>query len=196
MLWDPSDEYVQAHYAVAELIQEPIPVEDAAAELPEQSGLYVWYADYALIEHKPRLPREDHWHLLYVGIAPARPTSKATLHSRIVRQHLGGNVGSSTFRLSLAALLWEKEGWQPKGTGMRVQLDKQHNEELSQWQREHLALRWTEHPAPRSIEHFVIQGMCPPLNVEASLPSEALDQITAARKRFRATAEPGTPSTG
>jgi hypothetical protein len=47
---------------------------------------------------------------LYVGVAPKRPSSRATLRSRIRGQYLAGNIGSSTFRQSLAALLGEQQG--------------------------------------------------------------------------------------
>ena len=65
--------------------------------------------------------------LLYVGIAPRRPSSRQTLRTRIVGNHLRGNVGASTFRLSLAALLWEREGWRPHWRSTRVQLPPEDN---------------------------------------------------------------------
>jgi hypothetical protein len=43
--------------------------------------------------------------LLYVGVAPRDAVSNARLGSRLCGQHLGGNVGSSTFRFGLASLL-------------------------------------------------------------------------------------------
>ena len=39
------------------------------------------------------------------GPQPTQPRSSSN--------HIGGNTGSSTFRFSLAALLFEAEGWKP-----------------------------------------------------------------------------------
>jgi hypothetical protein len=52
-------------------------------------------------------------HLVYVGIAPSRLTSRATVRPRVVGNHIGGNLAASTFRRSLAALLWRRQGWTP-----------------------------------------------------------------------------------
>ena len=82
-------------------------------------------------------------------------------------------------------MLWEEEGWQPTSAGSRVRLTKSDNAELSRWQERHLALRWTMHPSPRSIEPLVIEGMSPPLNIEASIPGSTLNRVKAARDRFR-----------
>lgn len=75
--------------------------------LPAKHGIYAWWMAPGAIAGVtgPAHPSED-LELLYVGIAPKDARSKATLRSRIRGQHLGGNIGSSTFRQSLAALLW------------------------------------------------------------------------------------------
>jgi hypothetical protein len=75
-------------------------------------------------------------------IAGARPT--ATLRSRIRSQHLRGNIGSSTFRQSLAALLWRQQGWNTRWSGSRTQLTREHNLALSEWQRNQLRVAWVE----------------------------------------------------
>ena len=51
--------------------------------------------------------------------APNSALSASTLRMRL-RKHIKSNIGSSTFRLSLAALLWEREGWWPKWTDRPV----------------------------------------------------------------------------
>jgi len=48
---------------------------------------------------------DDELSLLYVGISPVREASRRTIRSRVIGNHLNGNVGSSTFRFILAALL-------------------------------------------------------------------------------------------
>ena len=100
VLWDPTPENLDAYRVVGDLAESPVPAVTAADEVPDRPGLYGWYCNYRLVpDAQPRLPDPSGWNLLYVGIAPSRSTSKATLRSRVLGQHLGGNVGSSTFRL-------------------------------------------------------------------------------------------------
>src|SRR4051812_15272968 len=76
-----------------------------AGGLPASPGLYAWWMQPGAVPgvSGPMHPTEK-VQLLYVGIAPSRPSSSATLRSRVVGQHVRGNIGASTFRLSLAAL--------------------------------------------------------------------------------------------
>lgn len=80
--------------------------------VPEEHGVYAWWLSPGAIPgvKGPAHPAEQS-EQLYVGIAPKNAQSKATLRSRIRGQHLGGNIGSSTFRQSLSALLFEDQGW-------------------------------------------------------------------------------------
>jgi GIY-YIG catalytic domain len=84
------------------------------SRLPRGAGVYAWWQDPGALPgvSAPVHPTAD-LELLYVGIAPRDASSRATLASRLRRQHIGGNIGSSTFRFGLAALLWERQGWQP-----------------------------------------------------------------------------------
>src|SRR5258708_2931336 len=66
-------------------------------------GLYSWWADDEAISMLSALFGVPIPSLIYVGQTGATSTrsgrlSSATLHSRICKNHLGGNVGSSTFR--------------------------------------------------------------------------------------------------
>lgn len=81
----------------------------------EQAGLYAWFADddgrqMLAAAFGRALPS-----LIYAGQAGATSkrsgtTRVATLGSRIRRNHLHGNIGSSTFRRTLTALLFEPLG--------------------------------------------------------------------------------------
>ncbi|MGZ4332457.1 MAG: GIY-YIG nuclease family protein [Solirubrobacteraceae bacterium] len=103
--------------------------------------------------------------LLYLAIAPRDAVSKALLRSRLCRQHIGGNLASSTFRFGLGALLWESEGWTPRcSPSGRYRLERIANAALSKWQREHLRLAWFVVPEPWRYEDKVIQAMAPPIN--------------------------------
>ncbi len=133
----------------------------------------------------PRHPKAD-LELLYIGIAPARAGSRATLRSRICGQHLGGNIGSSTFRLSLAALLAEQEGWHAVWSGSRAKLTREDNAALSAWQREHLRLRWFEQSEPWLVEHQAIALLKPPLNLADNAHHPFGATLRAARARLKA----------
>jgi hypothetical protein len=69
---------------------------------------------------------------------------------------MSGNIGGSTFRLSLASLLWQSEAWQPIWRGDRAQLSLEDNRALSQWQREHLRVAWVACPRPWGHEGAAI----------------------------------------
>jgi len=51
--------------------------------------------------------------LAYVGIAPNGKRSSASIRSRVLGDHLGNAIGSSTLRRGLAAFLWEANDWTP-----------------------------------------------------------------------------------
>src|SRR5689334_13032085 len=94
----------------------------AQGGLPESAGLYAWWVSPRAIPGVagPAHPLQP-FELLYVGIAPKDAKSTATLRSRVRGQHLGGNIGSSTFRQSLAALLLEEQAWVTRWSGSRSQ---------------------------------------------------------------------------
>jgi hypothetical protein len=104
---------------VAALVAEdPRPIVEAV--VPEAPGFYAWWArPERLADSQPPIPAvypseaSDDWALLYVGIAPKRPSragADRTIAARISKDHRGGNIGGSTFRQSLAALLRERLG--------------------------------------------------------------------------------------
>jgi hypothetical protein len=128
----------------------------------------------------PAHPGEP-FELIYVGIAPARSSSSASLRSRVLRQHLGGNIGSSTFRQSLAALLSEEEGWCTRRSATRALLTPEDNLALSAWQAKNLRLTWVGCGAPWEIESEVIGLMQPPLNL-AGNRSHPLHRLLTERR--------------
>jgi hypothetical protein len=168
--------------AIPEVHREP-----AAGGLPEQHGVYAWWVSRGGIPgvKGPAHPTEQ-FELLYVGIAPKDRKSKATLRSRIRGQHLGGNIGSSTFRQSLAALLFEDEGWITRRSGTRSQLIPEHNRALSEWQRDHLRLAWVERPRPWEIEARVIALMQPSLNLADNASHPLYLRLKGLRAKLRA----------
>lgn len=156
--------------------------------VPAVAGLYAWWADAGAIDGIPIRPHPDiaGISLLYVGISPARLGSGQTLRGRIVGNHLHGNTGSSTFRLTLAAFLFDAQGWRPIARGPKTTLAPADNRALSNWQADRLAVSWSLHAEPWAVEQRVIERMQPPLNLAANAGADFYETVREARRRFRA----------
>ena len=154
--------------------------------LPEKHGAYAWWMSPGAIAgvRGPSHPTEQ-FELLYVGIAPKDARSQTTLRSRVRDQHLGGNIGSSTFRQSLAALVFEDHGWTTRWSGSRTQLIPEHNRALSDWQRANLRLGWVERPRPWTVEGRVLALMQPPLNLAGNTSHPLYGRLKALRAKLR-----------
>lgn len=135
---------------------------------PKERGLYAWYFSGRIGEVPTEgCHRVGDRHLLYLGIAPSGPASRATLRTRI-RQHLSGNFSGSTLRRSLACLLAQTLDLQPRrigGTG-RVRLPAEDERRLSAWMTEHARVVWTVHTEPWRVEEQLIRSLSLPLNLD------------------------------
>lgn len=153
--------------------------------LPREPGLYAWWTLPGCIPDVPHCPHPTsaNLDLFYVGISPSSTTSSQNLRKRVVGNHIRGNTGGSTFRLTLASLLFEKVAWRPLMTDRPV-LPPADNQALTEWQHKHLRLTWAVHPEPWTIEHQVIERLRPPLNLAGST-HEFGATVTAARRRFK-----------
>jgi hypothetical protein len=162
----------------------------SSAEVPAGEGLYAWWATRDVLPDLPRVPHPafTQLKLLYVGISPARATSSQTIRSRVLGNHLGGNTGSSTFRLTLASLLLDELDFSPVVARSKVLLTGEDNRRLSNWQRQHLSLTWFAGPSPWLMESRVIAALQPPLNLAANASGRYHERLTAARAAFRAAA--------
>ncbi len=158
--------------------------------LPDSPGFYAWWHVPGSLPAVPSHPHPDgiKLDLLYVGIAPNSATSKQTIRSRVVGNHLGGNTGSSTFRYSLAALLMDAEKFQPTRRGAKYLLNNNDNRRLSEWQQAHLRLTWCAHTEPWTVEAGVIATMTPPMNLAENAAHPFYATMSAARRRFRGAA--------
>jgi hypothetical protein len=168
---------------------DPVNAERPPSEggVPAERGFYAWWVRDGAI---PEVPSQPHpkvaqLSLLYVGISPARESSSHLLRGRIVGNHLNGNTGSSTFRLTLAALLCKRHGWWPIEAQKKVLLTRDDNAALSAWQRANLALTWAARQRPWEIEHEVIAQMQPPLNLASNATHPFYTSVRDARTRFR-----------
>jgi hypothetical protein len=160
--------------------------------LPAEPGFYAWWADSKSIPGVPECPHpsRERLDLFYVGISPATPSSAQTIRSRVLGNHLSGNLGSSTFRFTLAALLRETLSLRPGRTRTKVVLSKQENDLLTSWQREHLHLTWCPTLKPWVTESKVIAAMAPPLNLAGNAGHPFHATLTRARKALREAALP------
>jgi hypothetical protein len=175
--------------AVSDVVQSP-------ELLPAAPGFYGWWSRRGALGPVPHIPHplDEEVSLLYVGISPARETSGQTLRSRVIGNHLNGNVGSSTFRFVLAALLIDALDLYPYVRGTKVALSAADNGRLSAWQREHLLLTLCARERPWEIESEVIAQLTPPLNSTANAAHAFYPAVRAARAEFRRRAR-AAPST-
>jgi len=174
---------------VEELLALPVmPVGEARDLSPANSGFYAWWCEEEAVPAEVPAPPHPvaEYRLLYVGIAPNGAGSASNLRKRL-RQHTSANIGSSTFRFSLAALLWEREGWQPVWTD-RPALDDGDRAELGRWQREHLRVRCCEVAEPWTMEATVIAALRPPMNREHNERHPFYTSMGVARNELRRTA--------
>lgn len=161
-----------------------------AGGVPGAPGFYAWWAARGAIPGLPHHPHPRHLGLglLYVGISPARPSSRGTIRSRVAGQHVRGNTSSSTFRFVLASLLLEELSLTPRRAASKVVLDRGDNDRLREWQREHLSLTWCVRELPWEVEGEVIALMEPPLNSAGNKAHPFYSRVRSARVAFRATA--------
>lgn len=161
--------------------------------LPDRPGIYAWWADAP--SPLPSVPATDlpscDAGLLYVGLAPRDADSAATLRSRVLKQHVGGTVGSSTFRRVLASFLWEERGWHPQLTRAgKLSLPSDENRELTEWIKSHLKVCWIVADEPWRWEPQVIQSLAPPLNVRDNGDHPFNSTVRKTRTRFADATKP------
>ncbi len=140
------------------------------ARPPAAAGFYSWWCRVErLADAEPLIPREERrptdsaWSLLYVGISPKSETSAKNVAMRFT-QHVGGNIGGSTFRQSLASLLIANLQLQPKSGSDRSRLTSE--APLSRWIETSCGATFARSDRPWELEAAVIQLLNPPLNIE------------------------------
>jgi hypothetical protein len=167
-------------WARAEVLSRPSPV-------PAARGLYAWFFDNV----PPKVPLKgvtayQGLRLLYVGIAPRRIGSKATLRSRM-RQHFASNAAGSPLRLTLGCLLAEELGihLHRAGTTHRLTFGKEGEESLSEWMDRNALVCWIEHPKPWKVEQQILEALRPPLNIEENAAHPFCRPLSALRSEMR-----------
>ena len=121
--------------------------------------------------------------LLYAGQAGATP-SRATLTSRVMQNHIGGNTYASTLRLTLASVLRKQLRLTPTG---RRRMDASGEPRLTIWMTSHLQIAIAAYPdreALHNAEAEVIGLLDPPFNLGGCSPTDARRALSRLRHAF------------
>ena len=85
------------------------------------------------------------------------------VRSRVSRNHLGGNIGSSTFRQTLSSILMGRLALEPVSGADRPRI--RNEGALTDWLKQACGLTYALVPEPWSLEPEVIARLRPPLNI-------------------------------
>ena len=159
------------------------------ARPPVAAGFYAWWcrSDHLSdaeppfpLEHRP--PVDLAWSLLYVGISPSSASSSRNIAARFAKDHVGGNIGGSTFRQSLAAMLMESLQLRPRPGSDRSRLVSE--VPLSRWIADCCGMTFARVDRPWELERDVIALMNPPLNLSGATHPFAAD-VSERRRALR-----------
>jgi hypothetical protein len=138
---------------------------------PAEPGFYAWWCRRKYLSnaspmfpYEPRPPVPAEWSLLYVGISPSTVTSRRHLAARLIKNHAHGNIGASTFRLSVASLLLAELDLQPRTGSDRSRI--QSEEPLTAWIERSCGVTFAITGRPWEFEAAVIAQLNPPLNLD------------------------------
>lgn len=153
----------------------------------DRAGLYAWWVDHA---GAAALSRSLHQPLaaglIYAGQAgatkwPSGTAGTRTLASRVGSSHLGGNIRGSTFRLTLAACLYQRLRLVRAGAR---KLEPPSEQRLSEWMRQHLdvaVLPSVDRDPLADLEHRVLAELDPPLNLDGMAASPVRVELSRLR---------------
>ena len=156
----------------------------------DQPGLYSWWVDpEGAIDLSAGIGAEVREGRIYAGQTgatkwPSGKIGRATLASRIGRNHLRGRIRGSTFRLTLASALWQRLELETAGP---TRLTGASESRLSTWIVEHLAVAVFPFADPDPLgwlEERVLDVLDPPLNLDGRKPSPVRQQLRALRRRL------------
>lgn len=171
------------------------PADRAAADHP---GMYAWWADEEACQLLGAALGADLPPLIYIGQAgatrwPSGVRSRATLASRIRSQHIRGNTRSSTFRLTISALLRRPLTLEPDQGGSLI---PESNRRVSDWIADHLQVgiaAFSDRDRLRAIEEAAVGRLDPPLNLGRCLPTHARARLTELRRALQYRESPESP---
>ena len=175
----PDTEGIVARLSNPDEAEDPLRISENSVA-GDSPGLYSWWADSTAIDLFAKVvgpvPVD---HCIYVGqtgaTQPSGKSSRATLKSRIMGNHLRGNVGSSTFRKTISAILFE-----PLNLRLEKpeQLTRNSNKMVSAWIKNHLRVAivpYTDRGTLLDLEKQVLASLNPPFNLNG-VPTNVLRQ--------------------
>jgi hypothetical protein len=180
--------------ALAELDESPtlVPVRDWPAGLTclHRPGLYAWWVDETGAADLSRgLGLTVAPGRIYAGQAGATkwPSGKAgdnTLGKRVGQMHLGGKVRMSTFRWTLASLLFKQLDVEVQAAMVITPSSEQ---ALTEWMREHLSIAVHPHDDRDTLgglEHAILERLEPSLNPGHLPLTPVRERLTELRRRI------------
>ena len=186
----PTAEQIES--ALAALAGKQADPADSAGSLQglQHPGLYTWWVDdKGARQLSAGIGAAVDPGLIYGGQAgatkwPSGKRGRATLGSRINTQHLNGRVRGSTFRLTLAAVLYGALRLEASGGKA---LEPGSEDELSRWMLAHLAV--ATHAFPDAdvlgvLEDVVLNELDPPLNLHGRPPSRVRRRLSTLRSEL------------
>lgn len=158
-------------------------LQDHKSKPPAQAGVYAWY-----FKRKPPSVPGDRCHwvrrmpLLYIGISPARLTSRETIRSRL-RYHFGGNASGSTLRTTLGALLQRELDLSFRRISVSTMKFLPDDEaRLSDWMADNARVAWAVCDRPWEVEHELVRALSLPLNLANNTEHPFYLALSAVRK--------------
>ena len=158
---------------------------------PAEPGIYAWYFKNL----PPTVTASDCVRfrgltLLYVGISPARATTKGIPSRRNIRnrlrEHLRRNASSSTLRLSLGCLLSEKLGIELRRVGGSKRLTFSTGEAtLNGWLDDNAFVTWAVVTEPWKYEADIVSRVSLPLNLDHNDGHRFREKLSAVRHEAR-----------
>ena len=160
------------------------PKKDKGKDLPEVPGNYlVTIRDInslPTLGYSLEVPLYKGKHLIYTGVAGTN------LRGRIWRNHIGGNAGHSTLRLTIGCLLGytpiPRDKKNPNNGHVRFVIDEER--ELRAWMKENLVFHYLHNESPDKMETKLIEDYNPPLNIDKNknpINQEYRDTISSLR---------------
>jgi hypothetical protein len=159
---------------------------------PREKGVYAWWFDPGALEvPDAAYAMTGDRQLLYVGIAPRKPSSAgkesaSRLRNRLTT-HATKDASRSTLRLSLGVLLADQLGLALRLRAGRLNWGPEGEFTLTQWMTQHARVSWVADDEPWAIEHELISEVPLALNVDGR-DDRFAKSLSARRREHRRTA--------
>ena len=156
----------------------------------DRPGLYAWWVDEAGAADLSRgLGLTVDPGRIYAGLAgatwwPSGKTTDHTLGRRIGQMHLGGKVRMSTFRWTLASLLFDQLEMRAQASMLITPASEQ---ALTEWMCEQLSVAVHPHDdrdTLAGLEHAVLERLDPPFNLRHMQPTPVRRRLSELRRRI------------